>query len=366
MEAEHKYNKRAVIRFAGAFIAWVIGSGFATGQEVLQFFTSYGYLSYGVIIINLIGFLFLGRIIFINGFKHKKTASFNHFKYYCGKRVGQIYSLLIPVILALIMPIFISGAGATFFECFGIKHYIGSAIMAIAVLYAYLIGFERLLKIVSSIGPFIIIFLILVGLISIFKNYPNFSGVKEYTISLNEFKPVSNWFLSGILYLSLVFLGGSTYFTKIGMTAENKKDAKYGALWGALALVLAIAIINTAILLNAGDVLKLAVPVLFLAKKISILFGGFFSIVVLLGMFSACSTMMWSVCSRFIWGGKRGNKVFAVFITICIYILGLLPFGRLIAIFYPFIGYAGLIYMFCVAYRGLKVYFTKEAKGSHI
>lgn len=59
------------------------------------------------------------------------------------------------------------------------------------------------------------------------------------------------------------------------MTAENKKDAKYGALWGALALVLAIAIINTAILLNAGDVLKLAVPVLFLAKKISILFGGF-------------------------------------------------------------------------------------------
>lgn len=29
---------RAVIKFAGAFIAWIIGSGFATGQEILQFF----------------------------------------------------------------------------------------------------------------------------------------------------------------------------------------------------------------------------------------------------------------------------------------------------------------------------------------
>jgi uncharacterized membrane protein YkvI len=27
---------------AGAFIAWIMGSGFATGQEIFQFFTSYG------------------------------------------------------------------------------------------------------------------------------------------------------------------------------------------------------------------------------------------------------------------------------------------------------------------------------------
>ena len=41
-------DKKAVMKYAGAFIAWVIGSGFATGQEILQFFTSYGYYSYGV------------------------------------------------------------------------------------------------------------------------------------------------------------------------------------------------------------------------------------------------------------------------------------------------------------------------------
>lgn len=53
-------SKRAVAKYAGGFIAWVIGSGFATGQEVLRFFTSYGALSYGVVLVNLIGFLFIG------------------------------------------------------------------------------------------------------------------------------------------------------------------------------------------------------------------------------------------------------------------------------------------------------------------
>lgn len=30
------------LRIAGAYVAYVIGSGFATGQEIVQFFTVYG------------------------------------------------------------------------------------------------------------------------------------------------------------------------------------------------------------------------------------------------------------------------------------------------------------------------------------
>jgi uncharacterized membrane protein YkvI len=41
MNVRDKYSNKAVIKYTGAFIAWVIGSGFATGQEALQFFSSY-------------------------------------------------------------------------------------------------------------------------------------------------------------------------------------------------------------------------------------------------------------------------------------------------------------------------------------
>jgi uncharacterized membrane protein YkvI len=35
------------------------------------------------------------------------------------------------------------------------------------------------------------------------------------------------------------------------------------------------------------------------------------------------------------------------------FLLGMLPFSRLINVFYPFVGYMGLIYIGCVVYKGL-------------
>lgn len=31
-------------KIAGGFVAWIIGAGFATGREILNFFASFGYL----------------------------------------------------------------------------------------------------------------------------------------------------------------------------------------------------------------------------------------------------------------------------------------------------------------------------------
>jgi len=357
MDGQNKCNKKAVIKFAGAFIAWVIGSGFATGQEVLQFFTSYGYLSYGVVLLNLIGFLFLGQILLVTGYEHKTETPFNHFNYFCGEKLGAFYSWLIPVTLILIMPVLISGAGATLSEYYGFNHYIGSAVMAGMVLCAYLIGFERLIKIVSTIGPVIIIFTLLVGTITVINDFNNFTEVPKYEPILSESQSAPHWIISSMLYLSLNFLSGSAYFTKLGISVDNRKDAKYGALFGAIALILAIAIMNTAILLNAENIASLAIPVLYLAKKISYILGGVFSIVLILGMFSSCSAMMWSVCNRFIIGGKRGNQTFAIMVAIFIFGLGLFSFSELVGVFYPLVGYVGLIFIGCVIYKGIKHYF---------
>lgn len=367
MDNQNKCSKKAVIKFAGAFIAWVIGSGFATGQEVLQFFTSYGYLSYGVVLLNFVGFLFLGDVLLVTGYEHKTEKPFNQFKFFCGEKLGTFYSLLIPITLVLIMPVLISGAGSTLSEYYGINHYIGSAIMAGMVLCAYLIGFDRLIKVVSAIGPVIIIFSLLVGTLTVFRDFGNFAEVSRHGGVLSESQSSPHWIISSVLYLSLNFLSGSTYFTELGISSANRKEARYGALLGAAALVLSIAIMNTAILLNAENTALLAIPVLFLAKKISYIFGAIFSIVLILGMFSSCSAMMWSVCNRFALGGKRGNRIFAVFIAVFTFILGLFSFSELIGVFYPLVGYIGLLYIGCVIKKGIgRFQLSDHTYDSHV
>lgn len=322
-------------------------------------------MSYGAVIINLIGTMFVGKVLLTAGFENRDEENFNQFKFFCGEKLGAFYSALIILTLIMIMPVLISGAGATLFEYYGINRYIGSALMAVVVLCAYLIGFERLVKVISSIGPLIIIFSLTVGLITIFRDFDKFPYVASYEALLSESSSSPHWLISGILYLSLNMLSGSTYFVQLGISAESRKDAKYGALLGAGAFGIAVAIVSSAILLNGSNASSMAIPVLYLAKKISYVFGAVFSVALILGIFSASSAMMWSICSKFKRGGKKGNQIFAVGIAVFTFILGCFSFSGLISVLYPMVGYAGLAYIGCVIYRGIKDMRNRSFKQSN-
>lgn len=337
-----------IFRCAGAFVAWVIGSGFATGQEVLQFFTSYGYQSYGIILICLAGFLVMGVTLYRTGQSHKDEEGFAHFTYFCGKRLGTFYSWLIPITLVPVMAVLISGAGATLREYYGMNHYLGAFIMALAVLLTYFMGFERLVKLLSFVGPSIIGFCLLIGTVTVVRDAENFARIGEYEAALRELQPSSNWVVGALLYVSYNCLDGSTYYTQVGKTAGGIKEAVLGAVLGAVMLMAAIAVMNTAILLNGGTTAALAVPSLYLARRISPLLGAVFSVFLVMGIFSCCSAMLWTVCSKFSVGHAKKDRLIAAGIVIGVFLLGLLPFGELIGVFYPIIGYLGWVFIGCV------------------
>lgn len=360
MENSQHKNSRIIIKYAGAFIAWTIGSGFATGQEILQFFSSYGMASYGIVFINLAGFLLLGLTIVLTGFTHQNEKKFNNFHFFCGEKLGTVYSWLIPATLFLIMSVLTSGAGAALYEYFGISRSVGSAIMAAMVLCAYLAGFKKLISIVSMIGPVIIAFILLVGTISVIRDFGNFSEISRYSSALAQSKAAPNWILSSFLYLSLTFLGGSTYFTALGASAEDRKSVKAGVMLGAGFFILTILIVNTAILLNAKEIASLDIPTLFLAKKISVWFAGTFAVILVLGIFASCSAMMWTVCNKISVSGTIKTRILAAAVTAGVYVLSLFSFSKLLNIFYPIVGYMGLIFIGCVAYKGISTLFTKK------
>ena len=351
---EHKLNAKNIFRCAGAFVAWVIGSGFATGQEVLQFFTSYGYASYAIVTVNLIGFLVVGTMLLTTGHQHRDDEDFEQFHYFCGKKLGSFYSWLIPITLIPVMAVLISGAGATLSEYYGLNHYVGAGLMASVVLITYFIGFNRLVKVLSFIGPSIIAFCLLVGTITVVRDFGNFDTVGQYEAALSKSQSSANWVISAILYVSYNFLCGSAYYTQLGKTTTSLKEAKWGAIVGSILLIAAIAIINTSILLNGGDAATLAIPNLYLAKRISWFLGAIFSIFLVMGIFSSCSAMMWTVCSKFSRGDAKKDRFLAIGVAIGTFLLGLLPFGELIGVFYPIIGYCGLVYIGCVVVRKVK------------
>lgn len=347
---ETKIDYKNVIRIMGAYVAWVMGSGFATGQEILQFFTSYGYKSFVLVVVNLVGFLIIGPAILEAGQKHRDDETFNQFKYFCGKKVGTFYDWFVPISMFAGMVILISGAGATLQEYYGLNHYVGALVMSLLAFAAYVAGFQRFVKVVSFIGPTIIAFTIVVGVITVVRDFDGLAMVNEYQSVMEARQPVRFWWLSGLLYIAYNLTGGSMYYTALGKSAASHKEAVYGAVLGTFALMLAILLMNSAMLTDIGTAGTLAIPTLYLAKKISFVLGAVFSVILICGIFSSCSAMLWTVSDKFVEQGSKKSYVFAGCVAVLAFLLGLLPFAELIGMIYPYLGYIGLIYVSRVVY----------------
>ena len=74
---KQKVNGLNVIKYAGAYIAFIIGSGFATGQEIIQFYTSYGIWGIGSIAISMFLFAWVGGTVTDMGFRTKGMEKVN-------------------------------------------------------------------------------------------------------------------------------------------------------------------------------------------------------------------------------------------------------------------------------------------------
>ena len=126
-------------------------------------------------------------------------------------------------------------------------------------------------------------------------------------------------------------------------------------------LMLTIAITNSAILLSAQNSAQFDVPVLFLAKRISPAFGFLFCIFLVLGIFAACATTMWTLCHHLSGKNEKRGKLFAVLIALVTYAISFVPFARLVAVLYPLIGYLGIPLLGCIIVYELRALIKKPS-----
>lgn len=119
----------------------------------------------------------------------------------------------------------------------------------------------------------------------------------------------------------------------------------------------AVLFMNTALLLRVDEIAQYAVPTLQLAKDISPVLGGVFSVVLLCGIFSTAAPMMWTVCSKL---APVGTKNLFLCGHTYSFGLGQLPFGTLVGIIYPYTGYLGILLLVCLAVQCIRSYMKKE------
>ena len=86
-----KLDIKTLIGITGAYVAYMMGSGFSTGQEILQYFACYGMAGLFSILLCM-GLLIFAAVSFIRaGYREQFKKPEDVYVYYCGKRLGRAY-----------------------------------------------------------------------------------------------------------------------------------------------------------------------------------------------------------------------------------------------------------------------------------
>lgn len=345
---KQKYNIGQVITYAGAFIALLIGSGFATGQEILQFFSSYRL--YGLIgIMICFGLFTFAGLSFLNDGYYSKFEKPNEiYKLMCGNKIGRIVDYYAVFFIFLSYTVMIAGAQATAVQHFNAPKYVGGAIMAAAVILVVMLGLGKIVDVIGKIGPVIAIMAIVIGLISIFMNMDKLGSSLDLMGQLVESGKVKvaskNFFLAAGSYVGFNMIWLVAFLAEVGNKTKSLKDAEAGVFVGSTGFSVAIFIMSIAIILSIPDLYDSQIPVLVLAGKINPILATVFSIFIMLGIFTTSVPLLWTVTGRFFDEGTKKYKTFTLIAGIVGAVIGLtLKFDSLVNIVYVVNGYIGMV-----------------------
>ena len=306
-------------------IGTIIGAGFASGKEIINFFNEYG--SNGLIGIIIASIIF-GFVTFLTILTVKKR-DITKYNFLVNNKFMTFVLQMFSLVCFCIM---ISAVGAFFEEQLNINFWIGTGLASSISYIMFLNKFNGIEKFSLLLVPLILVGILILG----FSNYDGIEIKNNMDIVVKE---NSNFILSGILYASynsLILVPILINFRKYSLNKEKIFLIGVATLVILASLMLIIYNINN---LFYPEITNVELPNMLIASLLSKEFKIIYGLVLL----SAIFTTAFSSGFSFLEMRKKENyEKNALFICIIAFLCAKFGFSNLMRICYPIFGYFGI------------------------
>ncbi|OFN76797.1 MULTISPECIES: hypothetical protein [unclassified Corynebacterium] len=334
--------KRAVA-ISMAFIGVVVGAGFASGQEALQYFVAFGNM-------GLWGVLLASALMIITGVAILQLGSYfqadEHTAVYdniSGPIVSRILDWGTLATLFSIGFVMFAGGGSTISQQFeGVPIWVGGAIMLVLVLLVGLLDVDKVSNVIGAITPFIIIFVVLATGYTIIVTDVDWSSANDFAVS-NVESPLSNWWLAALNYTGLNVMCAVSMSIVIGGNILDNRAVGIGGLIGGFFYLLLLALLVVSLYMVAPEVYKQDLPVLTLINHVNPVLGYFMTFIIYGMVFNTAIGMFYAMGKRLT--RKKPKLFYPVYAGACVvgFILSFIGFKQLVSSVYPILGWIGLL-----------------------
>jgi uncharacterized membrane protein YkvI len=333
-----KTNWGAAFQIAAVYVGTVVGAGFATGREIVEFFSRFGF--FGFISILMSGYL----LIFL-GTKLMRTAarinakSYQEFnEYLFGKYAGMAINFLMLFMLLGVCAVMLSGAGAVFEEQLGINKIIGIMLTIAMSFVVMLVGIKGLFAVNTFVVPLMLSFSFMLMVISL--KMPSFLESFLFIPHVED-----GWKTAIAPFSYTAFNLGLSQAVLVPVAAEIKDDKtiKWGGILGGAALTL-ILISSHITLVMLPNLESYEIPMAVIMKNVA---SGFYWIFVLIIYGEIFTSVIGNV-----FGLERQLKkyislpsiIIVSLIFVITYFISLVDYSTLLSYLYPMFGYISLVF----------------------
>ncbi len=359
---------KKTLGFCCVCIAFYIGAGFATMQEVMQYEVSYGSRFWQVILVAALIYLYTNISFTSNGNRQGIERGGEIFSLYCGKHLGKAFESFAALFCYMSFIVMCGGANSTAQEQWGLPNGAGAILLSLLVTSTVLFGLGAILKLLKNLGAVIIGFMLLIVILTVCMAGDMFtSGLAAIDNGQYELTQVGggNPLASGASYAGFVILMFASFMAEVG-ARNNMTDVNRGVALSTLAIFGIAALCCVALISRIDLTHAVGVPSLALAGEIHPALASVFAFIIFTGIYTCSMPLLWTGVRKIATDGTRRYKVLTVLggLTGCL-VACFVPYKGMINVLYGINGYLGFLLVGFMLFHDVKQLFTRPSLIAH-
>ncbi|WP_162983005.1 hypothetical protein [Helicobacter sp. L8] len=331
----------SVVGVACTYVATIIGAGYASGQEILQYFSYFREWGICAIALASLFFFLFGYLPVALAYRFKTQDYLLAINPSNNPSARLFCDVMITLSLFGTLVVMLAGAGTTFEQKFHVPLFVGALVVCLLLIANTALGLNMIVKVMTWLTPIMFAGIILVGCYALL--HPE--TPQQTSVPINHSALLYNWWSSGILYVSFNFQLAMAILVPMSQNTPQKMML-LGVLLGALLLGGGCFFLYAVLESHISQVGSTKLPMVILANQVHAGFGVFYVVVLFMGLYSTALTCFYGSVARLSKVLKRRVGLWVIFaVAIGGFFASLLGFKDLVGMIYPLLGYGGILIM---------------------
>ncbi|OFO45779.1 hypothetical protein [Corynebacterium sp. HMSC073D01] len=334
--------KRA-LAMSMAFLGVLVGAGFASGQEILQYFGAFGHWGIAAAVIS-------GLIMMISGMVTLQFCSYFQSKehmpvvsYIASPFLAKFFDYAIMLTLFATGFVMLAGAGSNLNQQFGLPTIAGSVLMVVLVIAVGFLDVDKVSNVIGIITPFLLVFMVIIFAKYAFSPTDSIAALDAQAASVQAGHLVPNWWVSSANYVGMCLMVGISMALIMGGNSADPKAAGLGGIIGGALYGLCLLGLVLSLYFNIGDVGSFDMPTLALVSQIHPVLGTIMAIVIYAMIFNTAIAMFYALSKRLSAEKPENFRRYMIGSTLIGFVFSFIPFSTLVSWLYPLVGYVGIL-----------------------